>query len=230
MIDMRETLRRGIGEFSPQPGAYRRVLERHARRARNRRVGAFAVTAIIAGAGVFAIVQQSRSGLSLHDSPSSPGSVVTSSAPSMATPTPHDEGVVHGWPGARHNPRGVYSWDAQSNNWMHNPTGASAVEISFNLKGPGPTVPLSEAVVTVAGSAAMYRELPAVGSAGDIREEWIVDINGTTVSIRLRAHAGTTETELAEAHAVVDSIRSEPQKDDPGFVLIFTLPNGWDSG
>lgn len=39
-----------------------------------------------------------------------------------------------------------------------------------------------------------------------------------------------TEAELAEAHAIIESIRSVPQEEDPGFILTFTLPDGWDSG
>ena len=62
------------------------------------------------------------------------------------------------------------------------------------------------------------------------REEWIVDIDGTTIAIRLKAKPGTSEADLAEAYAIVGSMRTEPQNNDMGFELIFTLTtNDWDS-
>lgn len=147
---------------------------------------------------------------------------------SVATPTPGAAAIVHGWPGARSNPAGVYSWDVQGQRWMHNVSdGASGVVIEF---WPIPIVSQGEeTAVTVAGYEGIYRQIP-IDSTGVSREEWIVDIEGTTVSLVLTASPGTTEAELAEAHAVIASIRSEPQKDDPGFMLTFTLSRGWDSG
>ena len=61
MSDTRETLRRGIGDFTPRPDAYRRFLERRDRKARNRRLGAFSVAALIVLAGGLAVVRDLRS-------------------------------------------------------------------------------------------------------------------------------------------------------------------------
>ena len=59
----------------------------------------------------------------------------------------------------------------------------------------------------------------------------MVDIEGTTVTILLTAEHGARETELAEAHEIIESIRMEPQDNRMGFRLDFTLTtNQWDSG
>ena len=62
-------------------------------------------------------------------------------------------------------------------------------------------------------------------------EEWMVDIQGTTVTITIVAEPEAPAAELAEAHEIVDSIRMQPQDNDLGFRLDFTLTtNTWDSG
>ena len=59
----------------------------------------------------------------------------------------------------------------------------------------------------------------------------MVDIQGTTVTILLIAEPRAPEAELAEAHEIIESIRVEPQDNDLGFRLDFTLTtNTWDSG
>jgi hypothetical protein len=87
----------------------------------------------------------------------------------------------------------------------------------------------SPTAVTVAGHDAIYQELP-VSANGTRTELWIVDIKDTRVTITLEARPGTTAAELAEAHAIIDSIHSERRKTRAGFRLTFTLPDGWDSG
>ena len=82
--------------------------------------------------------------------------------------------------------------------------------------------------VTVAGYDGTYHELPV--SADGLRTElWVVDIGDTTVTITVEAQPSTTEAELAEAHAIIGSISSEPRKNGAAR-LTFTLPDGWDSG
>jgi hypothetical protein len=73
MSDTRETLRRGIGDFGPGPDAYRRVLERRARKERNRRIAAFAVVALIALAGALAVAEQFRAEPTPFDDDPRPG-------------------------------------------------------------------------------------------------------------------------------------------------------------
>jgi hypothetical protein len=135
---------------------------------------------------------------------------------------------VHGWPGARGGPAGLYSWDVRHDSWMHNPNDASiGVSITFSASAndyeSGPTA------AVVAGYDGTYQELPI--SADGIRTElWIVDIEGTRVTITVEAQPSTTAAELAEAHAIIGSIRSEPTEGGAGFRLIFMSPGGWDSG
>ena len=59
----------------------------------------------------------------------------------------------------------------------------------------------------------------------------MVDIQGTTVTILLIAEPGAPEAELAEAHEIIGSIYMDPQDNELGFRLLFTLTtNTWDSG
>lgn len=147
-----------------------------------------------------------------------------------AVSSPVDLSIVHGWPGTRHNRAGRYSWNMQVKSWMHNPSDNNiGVSITFsalsNTYENGPTV------VTVGGYDGTYQELPM--SADGVRTElWIVDIEDTRVTFTVEAQPGTTEAELAEAHEIIGSIRSEPRrkKNGGGFRLTFTLPGGWDSG
>jgi hypothetical protein len=77
----------------------------------------------------------------------------------------------------------------------------------------------------VAGHDSMYRRLDA------LREQWIVDIEGTLIAIQVIAEPGTSEADLAEAHAIIDSMRTEPQDTALGFRLVFRLTtDDWDSG
>lgn len=138
-----------------------------------------------------------------------------------------DDAVVHGWPGTRANPAGLYSWDAQGSSWMHNPRdGRPGVEMTFSV---GSTAPSGSSRVVVDGYDATYESI-GVDANGVSRGQWAIDVEGTTVYIVAEIPPGTSEAQLAEAHAIVESIRVEPQEDDPGFRLVFTLPDGWDSG
>jgi hypothetical protein len=77
--------------------------------------------------------------------------------------------------------------------------------------------------VTVAGHDGYYRQ---IGS-----EVWIAYIEGRRVQIRLTSEPGTSETDLAEARAIIDSIRTEPSDNSAGFRLVVTLStDDWDSG
>jgi hypothetical protein len=62
-------------------------------------------------------------------------------------------------------------------------------------------------------------------------QAWYVDIEGTTIAIRLTARPDTSEADLAEALAIIDSMRTEAMDTNLGFRLVFTLTtNDWDSG
>jgi hypothetical protein len=120
---------------------------------------------------------------------------------------------------------------------MHNGNGSGDVSIHLHVLPEGtvsvlPERAISDAgtiAVNVAGHEGIYRRIDA--RQGDEQEEWVVDIDGTTISILLTAARRTSASDLAEAHAIIDSFRVEPQDNDLGFRLVFTLTsNDWDSG
>jgi hypothetical protein len=139
--------------------------------------------------------------------------------------------VVHGWPDTNENPPGVYSWDGSRcggsscvMGFMHNGYGSGDVEIRLDVVPDGTISDDGATAVTLAGHDGIYRQ--SIG-----REEWIVDIQGTTIAIRLTAQPGTSEADLADAHAIIGSMRYERQDNDLGFRLVFTLTTDqWDSG
>jgi len=147
-------------------------------------------------------------------------------------PTPDDgEAKVRGWPDTTKNPPGLYSWDgsrcaSQSciMSFMHNGYGSGDVEIRVEQVPEGGITDGATAT-TVAGHEGIYRRI-------DPRNQWwIVDIERTTIAIYLAARPGTSQADLAEAHAIIDSMRTEPRDNDLGFRLVFTLPtDDWTSG
>lgn len=109
---------------------------------------------------------------------------------------------------------------------MHKPD--SHLEITFlasdEAYGPGPIA------VTVGGYVATYQELLVNSENLLKRQVWIVDIDGTPVTIAVWAEPGASSADLAEATAIIDSIRIEPTNTSTGFRLTFDLLAGWDSG
>lgn len=124
-------------------------------------------------------------------------------------------------------PPGDYWWDPAMGVWVHNPTVTGVgVELSIS-SAAGATEPKSVPAV-IAGFEGTHRQLP--GDANGVRTEvWVVDIEGTKITISVSAQPDVTEAELAEAHTIVESIRTEPWETQAGFRMIFTLPAGWDS-
>jgi hypothetical protein len=107
---------------------------------------------------------------------------------------------------------------------MHNGYGSGNVDITIGSAG-GTISALGGAPVTVAGHDATYRRVDAR------LEEWLVDIKGSTYYIRISAEPGTSEADLAEAHAIIESMWTEPQDSGLGFRLVFRLTtDDWDSG
>ena len=103
------------------------------------------------------------------------------------------------------------------------PTASGDVEISVGTAG-GTISALGGVPVTVAGHDATYRRIDAR------LEEWLVDIEGMTYYIRLSAAPGTSQADLAEAHAIIDSMWTEPRNNDLGFRLVFRLTTtDWNS-
>ncbi len=143
---------------------------------------------------------------------------------------------VRGWPSTVVNAAGAYSWNgfrcsggSCNVGWMHNGYGSGDVDITFRAV---PEQALTEALtdegattVRFAGHDGVYRRIDAR------QEEWIVGIEGTMMEIRLVARPGTSQADLAEAYAIIDSIRTELGDYPRGFRLVFTLStNDWDSG
>ena len=52
MSETKELLRRGVGDFEPTMDAFERVLVRHDRRQRNRRIGTAVVALVVAGVAI----------------------------------------------------------------------------------------------------------------------------------------------------------------------------------
>ena len=152
-------------------------------------------------------------------------------APSLpeAPSTPPGE-VVRGWPDTNENAAGVYSWGSGcagafcSMGFMHNGYGSGDLEIRIEVVGEDTNLS-GATVATVAGHDGIYRQIDAQ------QEEWIVEIEGTTIAIRFTALPGTSQAELAEAYAIIGSMRAEPHDNRRGFRLIFTIAtDDWDSG
>jgi hypothetical protein len=108
---------------------------------------------------------------------------------------------------------------------MHNGYASGDVAITVRAVAGAPDANEGRTAVTVAGHDGLYRRI------GSGTEEWIVDIQETTLAIRLDARPGASAADLAEAHAVIRSMRAEPRSTKLGFRLVFTLvTDDWDSG
>jgi hypothetical protein len=163
-----------------------------------------------------------------------------SPTPTCTATAEHPATKVLGWPDTTKNRAGVYSWgalerpsDGVRSGWMHNAykPGSGRVEITMEAS-PGQLTPHGEGTaVTVAGCEGTYRRFTAELERRDgLLERWMVDIQGTTVTITLTA-PGAPEDEVAEAHGIIESIVAVPSDDPYGFRLLFTLTTGtWDSG
>ncbi len=201
---------------------------RPSRRTRRLLVAAALLTALVIG-GALAIGRSHDSGgRAATASDEQPSLPQTTSALPQTTPTR----AVRGWPHTAQNPAGVYSWDGRRcagqycvYGFMHNGYASGDVNISIRVASEASDEEEGTTAVTVAGHDALYRRI----SAGT--EEWIVDIQGTTLAIRLKAEPGASDADLAEAHAIIASMRTEPRDTKVGFRLVFTLmTSDWDSG
>lgn len=168
------------------------------------------------------------------------------------SPTPSLASDVNGWPDTSRNPPGLYSLDGYRScgrgragsscnlGWMHSGYGSNDIDVwILGIDPLGTWMPKwakaetgsggdrSEAgtPVVVAGHDGIYRKV------NDRRERWFVDIEGTAVAIQLLAKPGTSKADFAEAHAIIDSLSTEPSDHNLGFRLVFTLmTDDWDSG
>jgi hypothetical protein len=218
----------------------RRVARQaHRRQVRNLVVGGIAGAAVVIG-GIAGF-----DGLLRVDGPPTGSDPPSPSRMCVATETAPGDVEVHGWPGPSRNPAGVYSWDnfpdpdVFAEGFIHNAYSPGSGDVTILIEGvQGRLIPhRGQTAVTVARCEGTYRRfigdpgrLAGITERGPV-EEWMVDIQGTTVTISLAANPGAPEAEVAEAHQIIESIRSEPQDSVLGFRLIFTLKtNTWDSG
>ena len=140
--------------------------------------------------------------------------------------------VVHGWPDTSANQAGLYSWDGDhcasaycTLGFMHNGYGSGDLEIRIDSFPEAAIKDDGANPVILAGRLGTYRRVDAR------QEEWVVDIEGTTVFIQLTTRPGTSEAELAEAHAIIEGMRTAAKDNRLGFTLVFRLTtNDWDSG
>jgi hypothetical protein len=169
---------------------------------------------------------------------SSSASTSEASVPASTPAASASEGeVVRGWPDTNENAAGVYSWDGSScagayctvsarGAFMHNGYGSGDVDITIDYVHEGAAI--SEAgwtAATIAGHDGLHRRIDAQ------QEEWMVEIEGTTIAIHLSTKPGTSQIDLDEAHAIIDSMRTETRDTAFGFRLVFTLTtDDWDSG
>jgi hypothetical protein len=148
-------------------------------------------------------------------------------SPNPSAASEHDD--VRGWPTTSENAAGTYSWNGNRCagtycivGFMHNGYGSGDVEITIGYFSRA-TIPDDGVRVTVAGHDGTYHRIDAQ------REQWIVNIEAATIDISLTAEPGTSEADLDEAHAIIDSMRTEPT--ETGFRIVFTLTtDDWDSG
>ena len=212
----------------------------HRRQARNLVIGGIAGAAVVifAIAGLGGLVRADRTPTVLNPPPSPPMCVAT------AGPVDAD---VRGWPGPSRNPAGAYSWDKDEDadgreGFIHNAYSPGSGDLNLLIEGEtGRLIShRGQTTMTVAGCEATYRRFDAEEGGentvsylaeGGTVEEWMVDIQGTTVTISIAAQPGAPADEVAEARQIVESILAEPQDTPLGFRLILTLEtNTWDSG
>lgn len=150
-------------------------------------------------------------------------------------------------PGARSSPAGQYGWTGAlgSRAGMHQVIAEGGnsrqVQLVFAVKndcfaGGADDVP---APVPVAGRNARYAEpfdnhdpqvlfMPARG-VGQRTGAYALPVDDRTLCVYLTWDPATTGDELSAARQVVDSIRGEADGAN-GIRIVFTLPDGWDTG
>jgi hypothetical protein len=156
-----------------------------------------------------------------------PSSTPQPSGSTAPAPSPVSTDLIQ-WsvPGPRGGRAGRYAWVPGDPGWMHNPGNGPGVDLSFTVLQA--RVRRDPTNVLVAGHVASYEEHP--NATGGLTRLWVVEIDGTTIAIRVESSADTVESDIAEAQAIVASIRVEQDTNALGFMLSFLSPGGWDSG
>jgi len=231
MTPRQDLLDHAVNLFPAPEGSVADVQRDVARRHRNRRLGAAAVVI-----GLWVVIGVAASASRTDD-------VVPIQSPTPApSPTVAPQAVpARGWPATSGNPAGVYSWDGSdcegefcSFGWMHNASHGGSGAISIVVDGLDDHIkPHSGERVTVFGYEGSYRRYAGnlyPTGPGASCERWMVDIQGTTVTIDLCARPGAPAEEIAEAREIIESMRVETFN-RTYWRLLFTLTtNTWDSG
>ncbi len=165
-----------------------------------------------------------------------PDAVATPIATAMQTPiaTAIQGEAPRPWTaaaGTRGYAPGRWWWDpSRGSLWMHNVSGETPgvdLTISRPASSPDGDEPGTTAAV-VAGHPGTYLEI----TGGDRMEIWTVTFEGTTIVISVSGwpEGEGDEAKRADARGIVESMSLEAWDTPAGFRLLFTLPEGWDSG
>jgi hypothetical protein len=140
------------------------------------------------------------------------------------------EPAVHGWPGSRTNPAGHYSWPIGEAAWMHcHADGSAPFELTLDTLDAAYGIPVDDIGPAGADLGGPYTDAPE--RVADVRlQAWLMDVEESRVVVIVRSVPETTSDHLAEAEAIVGSIRVEPGNSGSGHRLVFTLPAGCDNG
>lgn len=163
-----------------------------------------------------------------------PSPSISTTAPAPSTPPRRlPAGTkVRGWPSTSRNQPGVYSWDGRrcagnscSFGFIHNGYATGHVALTVDRVHGPPDARDRWTPAIVAGHEGLHQQ------SGARRQEWRVDIKGTTLLLRLSAKRRARQAELDEANAIVASMLTQDRPTRLGFRLVFTLTtDDWDSG
>jgi hypothetical protein len=144
--------------------------------------------------------------------------------------------AIHGWPGAKAEPAGLYSWTLPpiGSRWMHKVPGTwtstapNSVELTFHTSVDRPRgMGMSHGILGPWWEEGPFDEHPV--RVHEVRTEvWLLDIEGARVAILLDSFPDTDPELVAEAQAVIESIVAKPTKS--GHRIVVRLLEGWDSG
>jgi hypothetical protein len=150
-----------------------------------------------------------------------------STATTVAQADPSASPVIHGWPGSRGEPAGLYSWTVGDHvGWMHGLGDGVAITIrALDADGTYTTDVSPEDWA----ADPPYLEHP-VKVTEEVSQTWLLDVGDTRVRISISSDPDADPAIVAEAVAVVESITVQPTEDGGGQRLVFRLGEGWDSG